>query len=167
MGLLSRMLNEEENDGDIRLRKPVAPAGGIAYDADLVAKLREDHRELVRTYTAIKAATVASRFGDLHELLSYFKTAFQAHIAMENIRFYVYLQQHAAQDEAMSDFIATVRKEMSSIARAVVKFADTYMSAPPTAETAARFSGELDKIVAVLVQRVEKEENQIYTLYQP
>lgn len=167
MGLLSRILSEEENDGDIRLLDPVAPAGGIAYDAGLVAKLREDHRELVRIYTAIKATTVANRFGDLHELLSYFKSTFQAHIAMENIRFYVYLQQRAAQDEDTSDFIAEVRKEMRGIARRVVRFADTYMSAPPTAETAAGFSGELDQLVAVLVQRVEKEETRLYSLYQP
>ncbi len=165
MGLISRLLGNEEMKST-RSLKPAAPAGDIAYDAGLVDKLKADHRELVRIYTAIKRAAAENRFADLHDLLAQFKVNFQLHIAAENVKFYVYVQQHA-QDAETSAFIADVRREMNDIARAVLKFVDAYMSAPPTPVTVTDFAAELDQIGAVLVQRVEKEENRLYSLYQP
>lgn len=166
MGLLSRLLGNEETKST-RSLKAAAPTGDIQYDTGLVDKLKEDHKELVRIYTAIKAAAADNRFGDLHDLLSHFKLTFQLHIAMENVKFYVYVQQRMAQDTDASNFIAEVRREMNDIARAVLKFVDAYMTAPPTPVTVTGFNDELDQIGAVLVQRVEKEENRLYSLYQP
>ncbi len=165
MGLLSKLMGHEEKN--TRSLKPLDPAAGIAYDASLVATLKEDHRELVRIYTAIKTAVAENRFGDIHDLLADFKLTFQTHIAVENVRFYVYVQQHAALDADTSNFIADVRKEMNSIARAVMKFVDTYMAAPPSPVTAMGFNSELEQIGSVLVQRVQLEESRLYSLYQP
>lgn len=165
MGLLSKLMGHEEKN--TRSLKPLDPAAGIAYDASLVANLKEDHRELVRIYTAIKTAVAENRFGDVRDLLADFKLTFQTHIAVENVRFYVYVQQHAALDADTSNFIADVRKEMNGIARAVMKFVDTYMAAPPSPVTATGFNSELDQIGSVLVQRVQLEESRLYSLYQP
>lgn len=166
MGLISRLMGNEETKNTRSLR-PLDPGGGIAYDPALVGALKDDHLELVRIHAAIKKAVAESRFGDIRDLLSNFKLAFQTHIAVENVRFYVYVQQHAALDADTSNFIADVRKEMNSIARAVMKFVDTYMTAPPTPASAPGFNNELDQIGSVLVQRVQLEESRLYSLYQP
>jgi len=166
MGLLSRLMGNEENK-NTRSLKPAASTAGIAYDPGLVARLKGDHRELVRIYTAIKSAAASNRFGELHDLLAQFKLTFQLHIAMENVKFYVYVQQRMAADSDASNFIAEVRREMNDIARAVLKFVDGYMSIPPTPVTVTAFIAELDRIGSVLVQRVEKEETRLYLLYQP
>jgi len=121
----------------------------------------------VRIYTAIKTAATENRYGDLRDLLSNFKLTFQTHLAVENVRFYVYVQQHMALDADTSTFIADVRKEMNGIARAVLKFVDTYMAVPPTPSTVTGFHAELDQIGPVLVQRVQLEESRLYSLYQP
>ncbi len=168
MSILSRLLGGNHDElKSTRSVKPAAPTGGIAYDGGLVGRLKQDHQELVRIYTAIKTAAAQNRYGDLHDLLADFKLTFQTHIAMENVRFYVYVQQRMAQDTETSNFIAEVRREMNDIARAVMKFVDAYMSAPPTPATVTSFTSELDQIGAVLVQRVDKEENRLYSLYQP
>lgn len=147
--------------------RPAAANGGIEYDPDLVNKLKADHQELVRIYTAIKTAATEHRYGDIHDLLSDFKLTFQTHLAVENVRFYVYVQQHMALDADTSNFIADVRKEMNNIARAVLKFVDTYMKEPPTPVSATDFNAELDGIGPVLIQRVQLEESRLYSLYQP
>ena len=165
MGFFSKLMGGEEER--TRSIKPASPAGGIEYDAGLVDKLKEDHQELVRIYTAIKTAATENRYGDLYDLLSNFKLTFQTHLAVENVRFYVYVQQHMALDADTSTFIADVRKEMNGIARAVLKFVDTYMAAPPTPVTVTNFHTELDQIGPVLVQRVQLEESRLYSLYQP
>lgn len=164
MGIFSRSKPEDQYKPSI---KPAAPNGGIAYDAELVTKLKEDHQELVAIYTAIKSAATEQRFGEIGNLLANFKLNFQTHIAVENVRFYVYVQQHEALDADTSSFIADVRKEMNGIARAVLKFVETHTATPPTTTTAGGFISELEQIGAVLTQRVQLEESRLYTLYQP
>ncbi len=166
MGLISKLLGNNEHKST-RSLKPLDPSGGIPYDPELVDALKHDHQELVRIYSAIKAAASESRYGDIHGLLADFKITFQTHVAVENVRFYAYMQQHDALDIDTSNFIAEVRKEMNNIARAVMKFVDTYMSALPVPVTVTGFIGELDQIGSVLVQRVQLEEGRLYSLYRP
>jgi len=167
MGFISKMLGGTNEIKKTESIKPAAAGGGINYDPELVGKLKDDHKELVRIYGAIKTASTENRYGDIHDLLSDFKLTFQTHLAVENVRFYVYVQQHMALDADTSNFIADVRKEMNNIARAVLKFVDTYMTTPPTPYSSAEFNAELDGIGPVLVQREQLEESRLYSLYQP
>lgn len=165
MGFFSRLFG-----GKNKVRESVKAAttsGIINYDAQLVDKLKEDHQELVRLFTAIKQSAIDGRFHDLPNLLSDFKMLLQTHLAMENVRFYVYVQQCWASDAETSDFIAELRKEMNNIARAVMKFVETYIATLPNYETVATFNAELDQIGAVLVKRVQLEESHLYSLYKP
>jgi regulator of sigma D len=165
MGFFSKLMGEEPKKTETV--RAAVPTGGITYDPEVVEKLKEDHKELVRIYTAIKTAAIEHQFDALHDLLANFKLTFQTHLAVENVRFYVYVQQHMALDADTSTFIADVRKEMNGIARAVLKFVDTYMTVPPNTETVSVFNTELDGIGSVLVQRVQLEETRLYSLYQP
>lgn len=164
MGFFSKMMGN-----DLKKTETIRPAAAsaIAYDPELVGKLKDDHKELVRIYTAIKTAAGENRYGDIADLLGDFKLTFQTHLAVENVRFYVYVQQHMAIDADTSNFIADVRKEMNNIARVVLRFVDTYMAAPPTPATVTDFNSELDEIGPVLVSRVQLEESRLYSLYQP
>ena len=156
--------------GENKVRESVKAAttsGIISYDAKLVDKLKEDHQELIRLYTAIKQSAADGRFNELPDLLSDFKMLLQNHFALENVRFYVYVQQRWIHDAETSEFIAELRKEMNNIARAVMKFVETYIAAQPTYDTVATFNAELDQIGAALTKRVQLEESHLYSLYQP
>jgi regulator of sigma D len=138
---------------------------GISFDPQLVNKLEDDHQELIEIFTEIKAAASVGHFRRIPTKLSEFKQSLQEHIAIENVRLYVYLQQHYAQDGEVSDFVNGLRAEMHGIARAAVRFAEKYTETPPVAATSSNFILGLDEIGEVLVKRVHLEETRLYSLY--
>lgn len=140
---------------------------GISYDPNLVSKLKEDHQSLFKIYGDLAAATDRGDYALIAPLLSELKLAFQTHIMLENVKFYVYLQQSVAHDAQLSSFLVELRQEMNGIARALVKFVNTYSMGSFTAEMAEPFKAELAGIGVVLTKRVELEESRLYTLYQP
>ncbi|HEY5993839.1 MAG TPA: hemerythrin domain-containing protein [Gallionellaceae bacterium] len=167
MGLLARIIGNETGRDDTARRTSPDKSTGIAYDAGLVDRLKKDHQDLVVIYTAIKTAANEGRFHELPGLLTNLKLAFQTHVMQENVKFYVYVQQHYSHDADTANFIFDVRKEMEGIARALIKFVNTHSTILPTRETVANFQAELDHIGAVLMMRVQLEENRLYSLYQP
>lgn len=169
MGFFSRLFADgAEENGTVQVAglMPDAATPGIVYDAGLVNRLQTDHQELVRIFTEIKMAANEGRFHQLPKLLATFKVAFQTHVMLENVRFYVYVQQHFARDTVTSNFISEVRKDMEGIARAVVKFVNKHSATKPTPDTVESFNDELDNIGIVLVRRVQLEESRLYSLYQ-
>jgi len=140
---------------------------GISYDPELVKKLKEDHQSLFKIYEALTATTNRGDYTAIQPLLSELKLAFQTHIMLENVKFYVYLQQSLSHDPELTAFLTEVRQEMNGIARALVKFVNAYSTSSFTTEMAASFKAELEGIGAVLTKRVELEESRLYTLYLP
>jgi hypothetical protein len=163
MGLFSFLFGSSEKEAEAS--KETAPHTGISYDPSLIYKLKEDHEELVRLFTAIKSAAIGGKFADIPNILSEFKLALQTHLAVENVRFYVYVQQHYANDVDTSNFITGLRTEMNGIARVVMKFAEKHAADQLTHSTVGNFVTELDEIGAVLVKRVQLEESRLYSLY--
>ena len=140
--------------------------GAIRFDPELIGKLKNDHQELFRIYADLVASKDKDDFGAVAQLLHDFKLMLQTHLMVENVRFYVYLQQQFAEDAAVAGFISEVRKEMDGIAHAAVRFVNTYTVPSYTPELKASFAGELSAIGNVLVKRVSMEESRLYTLYQ-
>lgn len=139
---------------------------GISYDPNLVSKLKEDHQSLFQIYGNLTAATERGDYAAIAPLLRELKLAFQTHIMLENVKFYVYLQQSVAHDAQLSSFLAELRQEMNGIARALAKFVNTYSTGSLTVEMVQPFKAELAGIGVVLTKRVELEESRLYTLYQ-
>lgn len=167
MGLLARLIGNETGRDDSANRASSGKSAGIAYDAGLVDQLKKDHQGLVVIYTAVKTAANEGRFHEIPDLLTSLKLTFQTHVMQENVKFYVYLQQYYSHDPSTSNFIFDVRKEMEGIARTLIKFVNLHSTTLPTHETVADFNAELDHIGAVLMMRVQLEENRLYSLYQP
>lgn len=137
----------------------------IRFDPELIGKLKDDHKELFRIYGELVASKDKDDFGAVAQLLHDFKLALQMHLMVENVRFYVYLQQQFAADASVAGFISEVRKEMDGIAHAAVRFVNTYSLPSYTPELKASFAEELSAIGNVLVKRVAMEESRLYTLY--
>jgi iron-sulfur cluster repair protein YtfE (RIC family) len=154
-----------KNKKKIETRQEIRARVGISFDPQLINKLEDDHQELIEIFTEIKAAASVGHFRRIPTKLSEFKNALQEHIALENVRLYVFIQQNYAQNEDVSDFVNGLRAEMNGIARAAVKFAEKYTKTPPDAATSSNFIFGLDEIGAVLVKRVQLEETRLYSLY--
>jgi hypothetical protein len=167
MGFFSSLFGFGLQEKEVEVSPQPASPAGISYDATLISKLKEDHQELVKLFIEIKTAATEERFSEVPRILSEFKLDLQTHLALENVRFYVYVQQHYAHDLETSDFITGLRSEMNGIARAVVKFIEKYSLGQLTHATAAIFNAELAEIGTVLTRRIQLEENRLYALYQP
>lgn len=170
MGLLSKLIGDDDNQAvnSTRSIKALTPeAGAIAFDAGLVDRLKDDHQDLLQTFTQLRRKGAEAHFSHLPELLEKFKLSLLNHIAQENVKFYVYMQNHWAVDVETQSFIAGVRKEMNSISRAVVKFIDSHLADVPSHLTIASFNEELEQIGEVLTNRIRLEEERLYSLYRP
>lgn len=169
MDIFARLDGDEKQKPAVsQADKPTGKmAGKIAYDPELVSKLKGEHQELVRIFTAIKTAAAECHFNHMPDLLAKFKHEFLNHVGQENVKIYVYLQQHWETDADTQDFISSMRKEMNEIARLVMKFMDAHIATSPSPAGVINFNAELDKVGAALFKRVEMEESRLYSLYRP
>ncbi|MGH8857993.1 MAG: hemerythrin domain-containing protein [Polaromonas sp.] len=174
MGFFSRLFGKKPETAKVQrrvaeVREHVEERrhdGTIRFDPGLIGKLKDDHQELFRLYGDLVASKDKGDFAAIPQLLQDFKLMLQTHLMVENVRFYVYLQQHFAADAEIAGFISDVRKEMETIARAAIRFVNTYSVPSYTPELKASFTQELSAIGNVLTKRVAMEESRLYTLYQ-
>lgn len=168
MGLFSKSIGDGKHKvSDSPTDKPAGKKGGITYDPELLGKLKVEHQELVHIFTAIKTAATECHFYLLPDLFARFKHEFLNHVGQENVKIYVYIQQHWQMDEETLSFVSGVRKEMNEIARMVMKFIDRHIAAAPTPVSVISFNAELDEVGTALLKRVEMEESRLYSLYRP
>lgn len=139
----------------------------IQYRSELVPELKDEHRELVERYLLIGALFSNRDYPRLKQELKRFKVEFNTHIVKENLYFYVYLEQTMGMDSENREIIRDFRREMNHIARLVKKFISRYVGAEFTADVVAQFARDYEAMKGGLVERIESEENNLYTLYSP
>lgn len=140
---------------------------GISYSAELIPALLDDHQQLVEIYSRIGTLIPQEKFAEIQSLLGVLKNEFNRHIMQENVSFYCYLEQQFSEDENHLETIKEYRKEMNGISHAFIKFIKKWKVEYLNADNLAEFQTEYDAIGAVLAQRINREENELYTLYQP
>jgi hypothetical protein len=145
---------------------PAVAPRHIGYDAKLVESLLHDHAELGRIFANIGDARKTDDFDDIRNLLVQFKTRLEAHVLTENVRFYNYLEQTLAGDAESAGTMRSFRREMNGIARAVVEFVKKYQSSHFTPAERRQFAADYETVGAILEQRLDSEENNLYPLYQ-
>src|SRR5690606_8231310 len=139
----------------------------IRYEPGVVDGLKDGHQVLVAVYTGRGRRDAAGDFHGVDAALQEFKIRLEAHLLTENVRFYVYVEQSMADDEVNYELIRGFRKEMNSIARAVVEFVRRYRQQPVGPATQAQFIREHGEVGRLLAQRIAREESELYVLYQP
>jgi regulator of sigma D len=150
------------------------PSGRVAldkarfgYSAELIDGLKDDHADLVRRYGEIEQLALKGTYGAIPMALAGFKNKLDVHLLHENLQFYCYLEQRLARRADSLALIKEFRGEMNAIARAVVNFVKKYRAEGVSAANSQAFLAELREMGALLAQRVEREEKDLYTLYRP
>ena len=142
-----------------------APSTGITYNPNLIAKLKDDHQELFAVYTRLHESATSARFTKITDDLIVLRRAFNGHILLENVRFYVYLERLLKEHPEERSYVHSLRKDMNGIASAVSNFCESWITQQVTALTQSTFTAELEGIGGALTSRVELEETTLYTLY--
>ena len=144
-----------------------APARPIAYDADLVSALKQDHHDLVALFDEIGSCARQDRFGEIPPLLTRFKMNLEAHLIAENVRFYNYVERTLEGDSENTMLIRSFRREMNAIARGVVDFVKKYQLNAFDDGSKSAFIEDYQAVGELLAQRIQREEASLYPLYQP
>lgn len=171
MGLFSRWFGRkpgpDTHDAPGTPRSVPHPARSIRYDADLVSSLRGDHAELIGMYGQLGQDVRSGEYQRIPNALLAFKIRLEAHLLIENVRFYVYLEQSMAGDSGNIALIREFRREMNGIARGVLEFVRRYQQQHVHAGNQADFIREYEEVGRLLATRIEREEGNLYPLYQP
>ena len=135
-----------------------APGTQIAYDPDLVQRLKADHKQLLELFGKISAAFAQNNLPLTAQFLDDFRSRIQAHLLTENIRFYIYLEHSLTSDMASSALVHEFRQEMDGIGQAMLEFLNKYKEIATRPDFAIPFG-------KVLVDRIKREEDTLYPLY--
>ena len=140
---------------------------GISYSDALIPHLKHDHVELVELYGAIAGFIDKQQYEYIAPGLEELKSKFNLHIMQENLHFYCYLEQSFQDQQDKLDMIKSYRKEMNAISAAVVRFIKKWQGQAIDSKNVSEFTQEYNSVGEVLAQRIDQEENNLYTLYQP
>ena len=142
-------------------------AGKILYDPRLLDSLLSDHVELGRLFGRIGDAGNAGEARELRSLLVTFKARLKAHLVVENMRFYDYLEQSLAGEPETARMVLNYRRKMTRIASDVFDFIQKYQSSRLTPKERRQFTPDYETVGAELEQRLDSEEDNLYRLYRP
>jgi hypothetical protein len=138
-----------------------------SYDSRLIESLKHDHHALVELFQQIGQTAERGRFHELPALLVAFKTGLESHVIAENVRFYNYVENSLAGDDENVALIRSFRREMNAIARGVVDFVKKYQRANFNDALREQFLRDYAVVGGLLSQRIQREEANLYPLYQP
>lgn len=144
-----------------------APGSEIRYNPTLVDELKNDHKNLLALYMAIKSSFDSGDYQAVSAKLNEFRVGLQGHLLTENVRFYIYIDRVHGQDEMNSELIRGFRREMDGIGRAALNFLQKYEMIGVDKELASAFAADFATIGTVLTERIKKEEGVLYPLYTP
>lgn len=147
--------------------QPKPQERAVRYDPGLVASLRHDHRELVSMYGQLGQDVRDGNYHRIPNALLAFRTRLEAHVLIENVRFYAYVENALAHDNDRIRAVRDFRREMGGLVRGVVEFARRYQQTQVGADNAGEFMREYDEVGKLLVTRIEREEGSLYPLYAP
>ncbi len=163
--IFSRETNHQHPQTTVETTKKYAE--GISYSSELIPSLLNDHQQLVEIYSRISMLISQGNFAEIQSLLGVLKNEFNRHIMQENVSFYCYIEQQFAQDENHLETIKEYRKEMNGISHAFIKFIKKWQAENISLDNLTEFQTEYGAIGDILAQRINREENELYTLYQP
>ncbi len=167
LDMLKRWIGQEPAQMPMSRMPAGAPAPRVPrYDSSLIASLKQDHHSLVELFEQVGRLAERGRFRELPATLVAFKTALESHVIAENVRFYNYVENSLVGDEENLALIRSFRREMNVIARSVVDFVKKYQRYDFDDNTKQAFLREYAAVGGLLAQRIQREEGNLYPLYQ-
>ena len=139
----------------------------FGYSPELIGSLTGDHADLLRRYRELEQLAHRGQHATIPMALAGFKNKFDLHVLNENLQFYCHLEQRLARRAGDLARLKGFRLEMNAIARSVVNFVKKYRVEGVRPDNVQAFLIELRGVGLQLVQRLEREEKDLYPLYAP
>jgi len=136
-----------------------------AYDARLISKFHNEHKELVARIGMIQKEIDdgALHTRKIKKLLQFLKMELLGHFMEEDIKLYWYLKDYYKDDESALGIVKSFESSIKDIQKEIMHFFDYYSKDEIALDT--QFIQKFEKIVEKLSIRVNSEEKNLYTLY--
>jgi len=135
------------------------------YDARLIAKFHNEHKNLVSHIGLIQKAIDEGALGTgkVKKLLKSLKMELLGHFMEEDIKLYWYLKDYYKEDDNALSIVKSFENSIKEIQKEIMHFFDYYSQEEVVLDT--EFIQKFQKIVEELSVRVNSEEENLYTLY--
>lgn len=144
-----------------------APGTTIAYDAKLIGRLKERHRQLLALCDSIREAVDGGDGKQAHRDLHLFGQTLQQHVLEANLKLYIYLSKCLAQEPENGETVQRMRRELEHLAMAVTRFVHDYKASGINPDNSGKFLTHLRAIRGILTERARREEETLYNRYLP
>ncbi len=148
-------------------QKITANKAAVRYNSNLISELVKEHEALLKVYTKMLSAIETKNFSSIAQYLKEFDQGLRTHLLREHVELYVYLEYILSKRTRAFQEMHNLRLEMDHISTEVITFLNVHQAAPVNEKTIAQFEHDFIQIGEVLVGRIQREENSLYTLYQP
>ncbi|GEM_PF-616559 len=155
--------SEEYEEKESEEPKAFVKGGNIAYHPELINELKQEHKKLLNIFSRIQKNSRAGEKKATRDLLDKFKKNLLSHVFKENVKFYVYVKYLLADDPVNKKLAQMMQQEMNGIGKTVLGFIAKSME--KTEQFGPDFQKQLNKIGAVLTERIKTEEERLYRLY--
>lgn len=122
----------------------------------LIDQLKQQHGELSATLTKVRELGIGTEQGKA--LLFSAKSGLLAHLEKENRELYPALRKAAEADGKLKSLLDDFARDMESVASNAMQFFDKYSGRADGAD----FGRDFGKLIAVLSERIRKEEAMLY-----
>lgn len=143
----------------------LAPGTRIGYDPLLIRRLRSDHQRMLGIFTETQSLLSVRDYDGVRRMLGELRIVLQDHLMTASVKFYVYMGHLLDGDAGQTALLNQQRREMLGNSRLIMDFLRTYSAARLDDSFAETFQIELLSIGAALVQRIEREESNLFPLY--
>lgn len=134
-------------------------------ETDIIAALTAEHRVLLELHKAISDAVAARKYAAIPKFATQLHDQLHNHLTVEHLKLYTTLRRKLEKDNEKLREIYNLQREMYSIGHGAVDFIRRASEIKLSDVNAERFSTDLNGVGSVLVQRIRKEEEELYPLY--
>jgi len=137
------------------------------YDNKLVSSLHDDHRQIIKLYNLILTSAKNKDYTNVQCLLVDFATSLAHHLQIEDKQLYGFLKLLAGKKSKLEHkIIADFSSEMKDIAISVFSSINQSPNIPVNDANVDDFIEEFSEIGLILQDRMQREENILYPIYE-
>ena len=131
-------------------------------DYNLIDLLKKDHQKLISICNKIEIELNNNNFQIIKEELQKFITDYNKHIIVEDTQLYIKLEEKYKEQTQILNTIKNIEIDMNTITKTILDFEKKFDTI--NSDNKEAFWSELKSIESILIQRIELEEERLYTL---
>jgi len=135
----------------------------VSQDTNLIDILKDDHKRLIGIYSKINKNIQKNDFVNTQKLVGEFISEYNKHILLEDTKLYIELKEKYKEHQSILNTIKNIEKDMNGITKVINSFEKKYINNINNSNK-EEFIKNLIEIGEILTQRIELEEERLYSL---